>query len=294
MSLSINDHNRSSLPDYAYVYAVYSRRSKGVSIGINLNPDKVCNFDCVYCQVDRSSRSVERLSMPRLEKELGAIFTQLADGSLLARQPLVTLPEEKRRVRDIAFSGDGEPTSSPAFPAAVQLVTELKQRHRLEALKVVLITNATLLHRPAIQTALRALHDANGEVWAKLDAGTEADYRAINRSAVPYQRILDNIAGVARRWPVVIQTMVFEKGIPARRHPDFDPYAQRLEAILAQGGRVRLVQLYSVARAPAEADVTAVEAEVLTEMGEALATRTGLRVETYPGTTGLRRRAAPA
>ncbi len=37
-----------------YVYPVISRRSKGLSIGVNLNPDKVCNFDCVYCCVDRT------------------------------------------------------------------------------------------------------------------------------------------------------------------------------------------------------------------------------------------------
>ncbi len=36
-----------------YVYAVVSRRALGLSIGVNLNPDKVCNFDCPYCQVDR-------------------------------------------------------------------------------------------------------------------------------------------------------------------------------------------------------------------------------------------------
>ena len=36
-----------------YVYPVVSRRSKGISIGVNLNPDKVCNFDCIYCCVDR-------------------------------------------------------------------------------------------------------------------------------------------------------------------------------------------------------------------------------------------------
>ena len=40
--------------DNLYVYAVVSRRSHGVSVGINLNPGKECNFDCIYCQVDRS------------------------------------------------------------------------------------------------------------------------------------------------------------------------------------------------------------------------------------------------
>src|ERR1700749_4155039 len=47
------EHNR-------FVYPVLSRRSGGISIGVNLNPDKVCNFDCIYCQVDRRSQSETR------------------------------------------------------------------------------------------------------------------------------------------------------------------------------------------------------------------------------------------
>ncbi len=48
------DHRR-TFRENLYVYAVVSRRSKGISIGINLNPDKICNFDCIYCQVDRKT-----------------------------------------------------------------------------------------------------------------------------------------------------------------------------------------------------------------------------------------------
>ena len=43
-------HSRNLFQDNRFVYAVVSRRSGGVSIGVNLNPDKYCNFDCVYCQ----------------------------------------------------------------------------------------------------------------------------------------------------------------------------------------------------------------------------------------------------
>ena len=52
--LTTQDHRR-KLDENRYVYAVLSRRSGGVSIGVNLNPDKVCNFDCIYCQVDRTT-----------------------------------------------------------------------------------------------------------------------------------------------------------------------------------------------------------------------------------------------
>jgi len=52
--LTVRDHRR-ELDENRYVYAVLSRRSGGVSIGINLNPDKVCNFDCIYCRPYRDS-----------------------------------------------------------------------------------------------------------------------------------------------------------------------------------------------------------------------------------------------
>ncbi len=283
MTLSIHDHSRTNLSDFSYVYAVYSRRSGGISIGVNLNPDKICNFDCIYCQVDRSTRSAERVVLPRLEQELSTVFARLADGSWLATPPFSTLPKEKRRVRDVAFSGDAEPTSSPAFPAAVQWVAELKQQYRFHDLELVLITNATLLHRPAIQEALRTLHAAHGVIWAKLDAGTEEEYRLVNRSAVPFQRILDNIAGVARRWPVVIQTMVFETRSSHRRYPAVAPYVARIEAMLAGGSRIRQIQLYSVARRPAVPEVRAVDPDTLSAMATEVSAATGLRVDVYPG-----------
>src|SRR3954463_13535858 len=36
-----------------FVYAVISQRARGLSVGVNVNPDKTCNFDCTYCEVNR-------------------------------------------------------------------------------------------------------------------------------------------------------------------------------------------------------------------------------------------------
>ena len=82
ISLIHRDHRR-TFQENLYVYAVVSRRSKGVSIGINLNPDKVCNFDCIYCQVDRTTPAVVRkVDMNRLRDELedmlDLVMTELA------------------------------------------------------------------------------------------------------------------------------------------------------------------------------------------------------------------------
>ncbi len=58
---------------YRFVYPVLSRRSRGMSVGVNLNPDKVCNFDCIYCQVDRTSQSETRFV------EMDSLLVELRD-----------------------------------------------------------------------------------------------------------------------------------------------------------------------------------------------------------------------
>src|SRR5512140_1173630 len=98
--------------DNLYVYAVVSRRSGGVSVGVNLNPGKECNFDCVYCQVDRTVAPVVRkVDLARLRDELDKVLEAERDGSLYDARPFAVLPPPRRGVRDIAFSGDGEPTT---------------------------------------------------------------------------------------------------------------------------------------------------------------------------------------
>src|SRR5437899_12580715 len=86
------DHRR-TFEDNLDVYAVVSRRSKGVSIGINLNPDKVCNFDCIYCQVDRKTPPLVRaVEIPRLLEELEAMLDLLLTGRLFTLPPYQATP----------------------------------------------------------------------------------------------------------------------------------------------------------------------------------------------------------
>src|SRR5262245_10523276 len=154
------DHRR-TFEDNLYVYAVVSRRSHGISIGINLNPDKVCNFDCVYCQVDRKTPPVVRtVDVPRLLEELEDMLDLVLTGALFDMERFRDTPAALRRLNDIAFSGDGEPTTALEYLEVVRSVAGIKQRRRLSDVKLVLITNATMFHRPAVKKAL-AILDAN-------------------------------------------------------------------------------------------------------------------------------------
>ncbi len=83
----------------------------------------------------------------------------------------------------------------------------MKRRRGLATVKMVLITNASMFHRPHVQNGL-ALLDANqGEIWAKLEAGTEDYYHLVERTPIPFDQILDNITAAARVRPLVIQSL---------------------------------------------------------------------------------------
>lgn len=247
------DHRRLWL-DFDYCYPVLSRRSRGLSLGVNLNPDKVCNFGCVYCEVDRQTPPKRRdIDLDQVEQEMAALLEFCAGGWIWESAPFNGTPAEQRRLNDIAFSGDGEPTTAAEFLPAVERLAQLKWRLGLHDVKLVLITDASRLQAREVVQALDVLAANNGEVWAKLDAGTEAYYQAIARTLVPFERILQNLEITARLRPLTIQTLFLEwqgQGPPAE---EVAAYCGRLQQILRMGGRIQAIQLYTVARPTPEA-----------------------------------------
>ncbi len=131
-------------------------------------------------------------------------------------------------MNDIAFSGDGEPTSFSNFDTIVADVAAVKVRRGLGSVKLVLITNASLLHRPRVRQALETLDRHQGEIWAKLDAGTESYYRRISRAAIPLERILRNLGAAARVRPLVIQSLFLRQNGAGPPPSEIAAYADRL------------------------------------------------------------------
>jgi len=267
-----------------YVYPVVSRRSGGISIGVNLNLDKACNFDCVYCQVDRREAGGKALvDLERLAAELGAMVERVTSGRIYEEPAFRSTPAALRRLNDIALSGDGEPTAHPHFDDAVSVCAAVRRRYRLDDVKLVLITNASLFHRPRVQRGLELLDSAGGEIWGKLDAGTEAYYREVARSAIPFRRILDNLLLAARVRPIVIQSLFMRVRGEPPRGAEVEAYGDRLVEILAGGGRIKLVQIHTVARPPAETWVAALGDDEMDALAEKVRRRTGLPVAAFYG-----------
>lgn len=281
-TLDFTDHRR-ELDDNRYVYAVVSRRSRGLSIGVNLNPDKVCNFACPYCQVDRTTPGGPRqVDVDRLERELAHLFDLISSGGLWEVPPFNTAAPALRRVNDIALAGDGEPTSSPAFPEALRRIGRLRAAHELDHVTVQVLTNATLFQRPRVQEGLAVLDELGGDIVAKLDAGTQAYFQLVDGTTLPLQRVLDNLINAARVRPIVLQCMFLTWDGAGPSDAEVAAWGQRLHDILRAGGQIKLVQVYSVARTPADPRVGVLPLDRLEEIADQ-ARALDLPVQVAPG-----------
>jgi wyosine [tRNA(Phe)-imidazoG37] synthetase (radical SAM superfamily) len=267
-----------------FVYPVLSRRSRGLSIGINLNPDKVCNFDCIYCQVDRRSAAVtEFVATDQLLAELEATLELVTSGAIYRDERFRAVPEPLRRLNDIAFSGDGEPTTYRNIDRIVADVAAVKRRRGLDTVKLVLITNASMFHRLSVQEALTILDRNQGEIWAKLDAGTDAYYHQIERTPIPFSRILTNLRDAARLRPLVIQSLFLRLEGVGPPPAEIAAFCDRLNEILSAGGMIDRVQVYTVARRPAEDCVSPLVAAEVDAIADTVRRLVPVRVEAYYG-----------
>lgn len=277
------DHPR-TFRDNTYVYPVISRRSRGVSIGVNLNPDKICNFDCIYCQVDRKTSAVTRfVDTEMILSELATTIDMVESKQLFHEPEFQNVPEPLQRLNDIAFSGDGEPTTARDFDVIVKRVAELKKAKGLDHVKMVLITNATMFHRPKVNDALATLDSNQGEIWAKLDAGTEPYYKQIDKSLIPFHRILTNLHEAALVRPLVIQTLFMRVDGQAPSESEIDAFCDRLNDILADGGQIDRIQIYTVARRPAVESVSALTKLELDRIADQVALKVPRLVERFYG-----------
>lgn len=269
---------------FTYAYPVLSRRSGGVSFGVNVNLDKLCNFDCPYCQVDRTvPGKPQRLDLAVIREEIETLLASV-DERGVCRLPLFdALPDEQKMLRDIALSGDGEPTMVPEFAMIAAILAEVQAARPELDFKLVLITNATLLDRAAVQSGVASLLSRRGEVWAKLDAGTEAWYQKVNISRVNLDRIEANLVSLGQKHPFKIQSFFCSlrvtqsspsvplpggegAGVRGWDEAEITAWLSRLARVRDSGADILEVQLYTLARRPAEAFVQPVTAEFLAEI----------------------------
>lgn len=254
--LTLTDHGRDSA-GMMYVYPVISRRAGGVSVGINLNPNNACNWQCVYCQVPNLVRgSAPDIDIPCLQYELRTMLTDIVQGTFMQDR----VPEDYRQLQDIAISGNGEPTSCVQFDriiGAIQVVME--EMGVLGKVPLRLITNGSYVSKPAVQAGLKLMHQHLGEVWIKVDRVTELGVQMTNGVSVSRQRLFDQVkitAGLCETW---IQTCMFVRnGYPPDEN-EIKAYLRFLFDLKQADVRIQGVLLYGLARESMQPEGSALE-----------------------------------
>lgn len=264
-----------------FVYVAISPRARGLSIGVNLSPERQCNFNCAYCEVDRRhSPAPAALDLNVLASELQITLANVRSGALASQAPYSRLPAELQRLRHVAISGDGEPTLCPQFREAIETVTHVRATARDGFFKIVLITNASNLDAPHVQEGLRLL-TRDDEIWAKLDVGSQAAMDRLNLAQLPLGRILENILLLARQRPVVIQSLFPSMRGCAPSELDIVDYAARLRELKEAGAQISLVQIYSATRPTVNSDCGHLPLRTLSRIAQTVRQATGLSAEVF-------------
>ncbi|PKO83938.1 MAG: radical SAM protein [Betaproteobacteria bacterium HGW-Betaproteobacteria-11] len=240
--LTTSDHSRDSA-SLRYVYPVLSRRAGGVSVGINLNPNNACNWRCIYCQVPNLQRGgPPPIDLVQLREELVGLLRRLDTGMAFGDEPAAA----PRELVDVAFSGNGEPTSAAEFPAAVAVVQEVLAGCGLAGkIMLRLITNGSLLDRRTVQEGIHRLGQTPGEVWFKVDAATAAGLARINNTRTKPEVLARRLELCAELAPTWVQTCLFRLDGELPADSEIAAYLALLEPL---AGRLEGVYLYGLAR----------------------------------------------
>jgi hypothetical protein len=225
------------------VYGPVHSRRLGTSLGVNLLParSKVCSFDCPYCECGFNTGKAEHARWPSPD-EVGHALRR-------ALEQMTAAPDW------ITLSGSGEPTLHPRFPVVVDRVLAARDASA-PGTRVGVLSNGVLADTRTIRDALLRLDGR----FMKLDPGPAT---FVNGAAVDASAVADSYRALR---PVTLQAMV-------ARGPGWDGASDASLAAwlpLVSRAEPAAVQLYSIARAPADPGVTNVPRERLLEMAAAI------------------------
>lgn len=266
--LTTTNHDR-DVAGLKYVYPVISRRAGGLSIGINFNINNACNWRCIYCQVPNLTKgAAPNLDLQLLQEELTYFLDDVQRGDFYERFQVV---DGNRVIKDIAISGNGEPTSVKNFAGAVGLIGDTATKLGVfPNSHFVLITNGSLIHQPRVKEGLKILRSYGGEVWFKFDSATIEGRALVNQTAQSVKSSLENIKISAGLCPTKIQTCLFDYRRQGLSNQEKQAYLNALKAI-RQTTDVKDIMLYTLARPsmqPEVDDLAALPVDVLNGLAD--------------------------
>lgn len=220
-----------------YVFGPVPSRRLGRSLGVDLVPFKTCSYDCIYCQLGRTThKTVDRREWVPLDEVVAELQERLA-----SRPDYVTL------------SGSGEPT---LYARVGDLIDRIRS---LTDIPVAVLTNGSLLWQAEVR---RQLLDAH-LVMPSLDAGDKSMFNAVNQphTDIAFERMLEGLIAFRDEYRGQYWLEVFLLG----GHTAVPADARKIAECV---GRIRpdRVQLNTVTRPPAEDYAVAVPLRQLREL----------------------------
>jgi len=268
--LTVKNHDR-DIAGYRYIYPVISRRSGGLSIGINFNTNNACNWRCVYCQVpDLTIGAAPELDFDLLATELSDFLQDVLHGSFYDRYQL---EPEMRVIKDIAISGNGEPTSVKEFTKAIATIIRLVEQAKIpDPFQYILISNGSLMHKAEVQSGLQLFNQYNGQIWYKLDSATDLGREKVNHAGLSSQKQIDNLISSAKQCTTWIQTCVLgfapDKGQGGLVELQEQQAYLALLAKVMQQVSLQGVMLYSLARPSLQPEANIISSASIEQLDE--------------------------
>ena len=259
-----------SLPGYplvsGVVYGPFASRRLGSSLGVNILPFgvKVCAFNCNYCQCGWTFDLVDEATL--------ASWTWPTPGEVAVGLDtrLKELASAGTKIDAITIAGNGEPTLHPDFARAVEEIVRMRDRSA-KGVPVHILTNGANLAKSGVADALNLLDERH----VKLDAGTESMFLEMN-SPTEDIGIWDVMRGVKGLVDFVVQAM-FTRGRRDNSTPmEVDAWIEAVKRI-----KPKRVDVYSLARAPADAQILGVDESRLQEIAQLCEKRTGIPTGAY-------------
>ena len=239
--LTITKHDRNIFQG-KYIYPVVSRRAGGLSLGINLNTNSACNWQCIYCEVPNLVRGKpEPINLQELENELDYWLDQIINQSFLSQYT-----KSQTEFKDIAFSGNGEPTASKQFKDVVGILIKKISEYRLDQkITIRLITNGSYMSNLVIQESLSLIRNINREIWFKIDSVNKADIRTVNQVNLSLVTIKKNLEAALNNSPTIIQTCFFKLN---EKLPSSESLGEYINFLKPYENKIKGIHLYSLAR----------------------------------------------
>lgn len=238
-------------------------------MGINFNTNNACNWRCIYCQVPDLIKGVAPdLDSALLEDELKYFLNDVQHGDFYQR---FQVDADNRIIKDIAISGNGEPTSVKNFSYFINMIGDIAtELGVLPESNFVLITNGSLIHQQKVREGLRALHSFGGEVWFKFDSATKEGRAIFNETAQSVKSSLENIRISSELCTTKLQTCLFDYAGQGLAVKEKLAYLDALK-IISKTTNIKEVLLYTLARPsmqPEASQLAALLPDVLSAVAE--------------------------